>query len=235
MTFLKGFKYAFCGIIHCIKNERNMRVHTVAALYVLVFARFFDFSLRDYVLLLLTIGGVIAAEAINTSIEALCDIFNVSSDYLLGKEDVTIRLVGNDGIKKLDGPRGVRIPVFDRVAAGIPIDAIEEVVDWEEIPEDMANTGEFFGLRIKGDSMTPRIVEGDIVIVRQQPDAESGDIVIVRINGDTATCKRLAKHTHGIRLISVNPAYPPIGFTNEEIEQLPVVIIGKVIENRQKY
>ena len=73
MTFLKGFKYAFCGIIHCIKNERNMRVHTVAALYVLVFARFFDFSLRDYVLLLLTIGGVIAAEAINTSIEALCD------------------------------------------------------------------------------------------------------------------------------------------------------------------
>lgn len=74
------------------------------------------------------------------TIEALCDIFNVSSDYLLGKEDVTIRLVGNDGIKKLDGPRGVRIPVFDRVAAGIPIDAIEEIVDWEEIPEDMANS-----------------------------------------------------------------------------------------------
>lgn len=169
------------------------------------------------------------------TIEALCDIFNVSSDYLLGKEDVTIRLVGNDGIKKLDSPRGVRIPVFDRVAAGIPIDAIEEVVDWEDIPEDMANTGEFFGLRIKGDSMTPRIVEGDVVIVRQQPDAESGDIVIVRINGDTATCKRLAKHTHGISLISFNPAYPPICFTNKEIEQLPVVIIGKVIENRQKY
>ena len=169
------------------------------------------------------------------TIEALCDIFNVSSDYLLGKEDVTIRLVGNDGIKKLDSPRGVRIPVFDRVAAGIPIDAIEEVVDWEEIPEDMAKTGEFFGLRIKGDSMTPRIVEGDVVIVRQQPDAESGDIVIVRINGDTATCKRLVKHTHGISLISFNPAYPPICFTNEEIEQLPVVIIGKVIENRQKY
>jgi len=169
------------------------------------------------------------------TIEALCDIFNVSSDYLLGKEDVTIRLVGNDGIKKLDSPRGVRIPVFDRVAAGIPIDAIEEVVDWEEIPEDMANTGEFFGLRIKGDSMTPRIVEGDVVIVRQQPDAESGDIVIVRINGDTATCKRLAKHMHGISLISFNPAYPPICFSNEEIEQLPVVIIGKVVENRQKY
>lgn len=136
---------------------------------------------------------------------------------------------------KEETAQGFRIPVFDRVAAGIPIDAIEEVIDWEEIPEDMAKTGEFFGLRIKGDSMTPRIVEGDVVIVRQQPDAESGDIVIVRINGDTATCKRLAKHTHGISLISFNPAYPPICFTNEEIEQLPVVIIGKVIENRQKY
>lgn len=136
---------------------------------------------------------------------------------------------------KEETSRGFRIPVYDRVAAGIPIDAIEEVVDWEEIPEDMAKTGEFFGLRIKGDSMVPRIVEGDIVIVRQQPDAESGDIVIVRINGDTATCKRLAKHTHGISLISFNPAYPPMCFSNEEIEQLPVVIIGKVVENRQKY
>lgn len=136
---------------------------------------------------------------------------------------------------KEETSRGFRIPVYDRVAAGIPIDAIEEVVDWEEIPEDMAKTGEFFGLRIKGDSMTPRIVEGDIVIVRQQPDAESGDIVIVRINGDTATCKRLAKHKAGISLISFNPAYPPMCFSNEEIERLPVVIIGKVVENRQKY
>lgn len=83
--------------------------------------------------------------------------------------------------------------------------------------------------------MLPRICEGDVVIVRQQPDAESGDIVIAQVNGDTATCKRLAKHENGISLISFNPAYPPICFTNEEIEQLPVVIIGKVIENRQKY
>ncbi len=73
MSFLKGFKYAFCGIIHCIKNERNMRVHTVAALYVLLFARFFDFGRTEYVLLLLTIGGVLAAEAINTAVETLCD------------------------------------------------------------------------------------------------------------------------------------------------------------------
>lgn len=79
MSFLRGFKYAFCGMIHCIKNERNMRFHTVAALYVLVFARFFDFTKEDYILLLLTIGGVLSAEIFNTAIEELCD--KVSPEY----------------------------------------------------------------------------------------------------------------------------------------------------------
>lgn len=130
---------------------------------------------------------------------------------------------------------GKRIPVLGSVAAGIPIDAIEDVLDWEDISEDMAKTGEFFGLRIKGDSMQPRIVEGDIVIVRQQPDADSGDVVIVQVNGDKATCKRLAKYSSGISLISFNPAYEPMNYTNEQIERLPVTIIGKVVENRQKY
>jgi len=164
-------------------------------------------------------------------VSALCDIFNVSSDFLLGEDDVTIRIVNTDEIKKLDSPR--RIPVLGRVAAGIPIDAIEDVIDWEDISEDAP--GEYFGLKIKGDSMMPRIVEGDVVIVHSQPDAESGDVVIVQINGDTATCKRLAKYDTGISLISFNPMYAPINFTNEEIEKLPVTIIGKVIENRQKY
>lgn len=83
--------------------------------------------------------------------------------------------------------------------------------------------------------MMPRIAEGDVVIVKQQPDAETGDIVIVRINGDYATCKRLAKHSTGISLISFNPMYEPMCFSNEEIASKPVEIIGKVIENRQKY
>ena len=130
---------------------------------------------------------------------------------------------------------GKRIPVLGSVAAGIPIDAIEDVLDWEDISDDMAKTGEFFGLRIKGDSMQPRIVEGDVVIVRQQPDADSGDVVIVQVNGDKATCKRLAKYSSGISLISFNPAYEPMNYTNEQIERLPVTIIGKVVENRQKY
>lgn len=165
---------------------------------------------------------------------ALCDIFNVSTDYLLGKTDVTVRYLNSFQLRKLSTD-SVRIPVLGRVAAGIPIDAIEDVLDWEEIPSDLASTGEFFGLKIKGHSMEPRIADGDVVIVRCQPDAESGDVVVVQVNGDHATCKKLSKHESGISLISFNPAYDPINFSNDQIESLPVTIIGKVIENRQKY
>lgn len=83
----------------------------------------------------------------------------------------------------------VEINVLGRVAAGIPIDAVEEIIDTEEITEDMAKTGTFFGLQIHGNSMEPKFSEGDVVIVRQQDDAETDDIVIAIVNGDEATCK----------------------------------------------
>lgn len=129
----------------------------------------------------------------------------------------------------------VQIKVLGRVAAGIPLEAIEDVIDTEEIPQSLAKTGEFFGLQIHGDSMEPRMCEGDVVIVRQQDDAESGDIVIAMVNGHDATCKRLMKYAGGISLLSFNPIYEPMVFSNEEIETKPVRIIGKVVENRQKY
>lgn len=130
---------------------------------------------------------------------------------------------------------GVKINVLGRVAAGIPIEAVEEIIDQEEITEELARTGSFFGLQIKGNSMEPRICEGDVVIVRQQDDAESGDVVIALINGDDAVCKRLRKYRDGIELISNNPSYEPMYFDNDEIEKKPVRIIGKVIELRGKF
>lgn len=131
--------------------------------------------------------------------------------------------------------KGVVINVLGRVAAGIPIEAVEDIIDTEEITEEMAKTGEFFGLQIKGDSMTPGICHGDIVIVRQQNNAENGDIVIASINGTDAVCKRLRKYKNGIELISNNPSYEPMEFSNEDIEQKPVRIIGKVVELRRKF
>lgn len=131
--------------------------------------------------------------------------------------------------------KGVSINVLGSVAAGIPISAIEDVIDTEEISEELASSGEYFGLLIKGDSMSPRILEGDIVIVRVQPDAESGDIVIAKVNGEDACCKKLVKNKDGITLQSFNPSYDPMYFDNKEIEKLPVTIIGKVVELRGKY
>ena len=83
--------------------------------------------------------------------------------------------------------------------------------------------------------MEPRISEGDVVIVRQQNDVESGDVAIVLVNGDDATCKRVVKHEHGLTLISFNPMHPPKFYTEQEVEQLPVQIIGRVMELRAKF
>lgn len=131
--------------------------------------------------------------------------------------------------------KGAKIKVLGRVAAGIPIEAITDIIDTEEIPEELAKTGEFFGLQIKGDSMTPNICNGDIVIVRQQDDAENGDIVIATVNSTDAVCKRLRKYAEGIELVSNNPSYAPMEFNNKEISEKPVRIVGKVIELRRKF
>lgn len=127
------------------------------------------------------------------------------------------------------------VPVLGLVRAGIPMDAVEYIIDYEEISEDMARQGEFFGLQIKGDSMEPRIKDGDVVIVRKQPDIESGETAIVLVNGDEATIKKVQKFNGGINLIPSNPAYDVMTFTNEQIEKLPVRILGKVVELRAKF
>ena len=131
--------------------------------------------------------------------------------------------------------KGIKIPVYGKVAAGIPIEAITDIEDYEEITEDMALDGEYAALRIKGDSMEPKISEGDIVIVRLQSTIETGEIAIVIVNGDEATCKKIKKTPEGVMLISFNPAYEPMFYSNKEIEQLPVRIWGKVVELRAKF
>lgn len=129
----------------------------------------------------------------------------------------------------------LRIPVLGNVAAGIPISAVEDILDYEEVPISWQNQGEFFALRIKGDSMEPRMESGDVVIVKQQSDANSGDTVIALVNGDDATCKRLEKTDNGIMLVSTNTKYPPMFYSKEDIVNKPVVILGKVVEFRGKF
>ena len=160
-------------------------------------------------------------------IEKLATLFQVSPSYLLG-------LVDDD--KSADMVKGVKIPVLGTVAAGIPITAITDVEDWEEIPEAMAKTGSYFALRIKGQSMEPRICNGDVVIVKQQSDVDTGDVAIVLVNGDEATVKEIKKLDTGIMLIGWNTAvYSPRFYSAKDIKTLPVKIIGKVVELRGKF
>ena len=131
--------------------------------------------------------------------------------------------------------KGVRIPVLGYVAAGIPLEAIEDIIDYEEIDEELARTGDFFALQVHGESMEPVLYEDDVVIVCKQPTADTGDIAIVLINGDEATIKKIKREREGVMLIGYNTAvYEPHFYSNEEIENLPVQILGKVIELRRK-
>ena len=150
--------------------------------------------------------------------------FDVSLDYLLG---------GVPNTASSSGP--VSVPVLGDVAAGIPIEAVTDIVDYEEIDAALARPGEFFGLRIKGASMEPRMKEGDVVIVRRQDTADTGDTVVVLVNGDSATVKKIKYGPDGITLLPTNPAFDPLFYSVAEVEQLPVRVIGRVVELRAKY
>lgn len=152
------------------------------------------------------------------TLELIADYFNVNMEVLL-----TGKLSPN------------KIPVLGRVIAGIPIEAVDKIIDYEEIPQSMAKNGEYFALQIKGDSMEPKFSAGDVVIVRNQEDVDNGDIAIVLVNGNEATVKKIRKFDGGINLIPTNSNYDVITYTNAQIEQLPVRIIGKVVELRAKF
>lgn len=168
-------------------------------------------------------------------LEEFAKAFNVSEAWLMGYD---VPMDRKENISTLS--HSIKIPVFGNVAAGIPIEAItdfdpEDPDDWEDIPEIMSRGGEYIALRLKGDSMEPRMRSGDVVIVRLQPTVDSDDIAVVCINGDDATCKKIRITDKGIFLISLNPAYEPMFYSQDDIDQLPIRIIGKVVELRAKF
>lgn len=163
------------------------------------------------------------AEPNSETLQNYSKLFNVSLDYLLtGKEDKKINL-------------GIKIPVLGTIPAGIPIEAVEEILDYEEIPQEWTTQGEYFGLKVKGNSMEPRIMNGDVVICRKQDNAESGDVCVIMVNGNDATLKQIKKDPNGIWLVPFNSNYSPMFYSKEQISTLPVRIIGKVVELRGKF
>lgn len=155
-------------------------------------------------------------------IERLADYFGIlKSDLLEDKGDVS---------------NGIKIPILGTVIAGIPVTAVEDIIGYEEISEKMARCGDYFALEIKGDSMEPKMSKGDIVIVKQQNTVENGQIAIVLVNGDEATVKKVRFRDNGIELIAFNSyVYEPHFYSAKEIDELPVKIIGRVVELRAKF
>lgn len=162
----------------------------------------------------------------NDDLKKLADFFDVSADYILGRDDIT-KLSGYIG-KIVENKK---IPIIGSVKCGPNGLAFEDIEGYVNVDDDL--TGEIFALRCKGDSMKfEDIKEGDIAIVRRQDDVECGELAVVIINGDEGTLKKVRKFEGGIILEAANPDYPPRIFTGEDLRKIKIV--GKVLETRRK-
>lgn len=196
-----------------------------------------------------------ASEPRFATVQALSKLFDVDIDTLthvdIEYEGITTMIDSSlkDEIKKmqesLNKALGIepnsqeyaptRIPVFSYVSAGSGCFAESNIEEYVDISDDLARSGEYFGVRVKGDSMSPDIQDQDIVIVRKQDYADDGKTVIVVVNGDEGFCKRFVLYDKSIGLVSNNPAYKPMIFSKEEVESLPVRIMGIVVELRRSF
>ncbi len=175
-------------------------------------------------------------EAKQKSIFKLAKVLNVSESWLMGLDVSMERNFDNNTQGMGEKSKGSAIVfVYGTIPAGIPMECIEDVIDTEEISADMLRGGkQYFGLRVKGNSMEPDYLDGDTLILERTDDCESGDDCVVMVNGDDGTFKRVFKNENGIILQPLNSEYAPMVFTNEQIENLPVKVIGIVEEIRRK-
>ena len=133
-----------------------------------------------------------------------------------------------------DQVTAVAIPVLGTVPAGVPIEAIQDILGYEEIPKIMADTGDFFCLRVEGNSMYPLLYSGETIVIKKQETADNGDIVVALVDNEETTVKRLKKMSDGIILEAENPEYNSLYFNEKQIQNEKVKIIGKAVESRKK-
>lgn len=168
-------------------------------------------------------GNAIARQK---KLSLLSDALSISPVWLMGY-DVPIESIPIKNIEK------AKIPVLGTVKAGYNYLAQENIVGYESI-NNVSNPEEYYALQVTGDSMEPLFSDGDIAIVHKQDDFESGNTCIVLINGNEATVKKVVRMEDGIDLIAMNPYYPIRHFSKEDMKEIPVKIIGKVIEARKR-
>lgn len=162
----------------------------------------------------------------------LAQALSVNETWLMGLDvpmerttDYLLKKIGATPLSEIDT---VKIPVLGTVKAGYNYLAEENIIDYIAFKVNGTDRENYYALNVVGDSMEPLFDDGDTVIVHKQDDFENGDNCVVLINGNEATVKQVYKGTTGIKLEAVNPYYPPRIFTEEEIKELPVKIIGVV-------
>ena len=183
----------------------------------------------DKTLINIYLSGV--SNAKQRKLTILAEALNVNEVWLLGY-DVSMEREANTKIDKLGNPV-VEIPILGTVKAGYDYLAQENWIGTIDIDKKLADGGEFFALKVKGDSMAPIFIEGDTVILRKQNDCENNQVAVVIINGDEGTLKKVKKTDDGIILQAYNPIYSPVFYTNKEIKEMPVVIAGVFQELRR--
>ena len=211
-------------IIKQYRSEHNMSMQTFADLI---------HSSKSYISMLEKNYNPATGKPISPSLETLkliSEAVNIDMDSLLKMLDDNQEIILNEEKYKeqfVPRKKAIQIPVLGYVRAGIPLEAVEDILDYEEIPSEWTNDGsEYFGLSVKGDSMFPYIIETDVVIFKKQNNCENGEIAVVLVNGDEATIKKIQKDETGITLIPFNPMYTKVHYTNEDIQNKPVTIVG---------
>lgn len=132
----------------------------------------------------------------------------------------------------------LKIPIYGEIPAGVPIEMIEDsfIEDYEEMDVSLTRGDKiFFGLKVKGNSMYPEFRDGDNVIFQKTDDCESGSYCAVSINHTECTFKKVIKKENGLTLMPLNSDFEPLFFTNKEVEELPITILGVVKEVRRTY
>lgn len=156
----------------------------------------------------------------------LAQALNVSEVWLMGY-DVPMESIPIKNIEK------IKIPVLGTVKAGYDYLAQENIVGYESI-DNVSDPENYYALQVTGNSMEPLFSDGDIAIVHKQDNFDSGNTCIILVNGEEATVKKVVRMDDGIDLIAMNPYYPDRHFTKNEMNEIPVKIIGKVVEARKR-
>ena len=167
------------------------------------------------------------------TLEILAEFYGVNPSWLMG-HDVS-KYIKESKTDLLGNPASP-IPILGIVKAGYDYFAQE---NWEgtiDVEKSLVGDGsDYFALKIRGDSMFPVLVEDDIVIIKKQNDFENGDIVVAIVNGDEATIKKGKKNDVGILLQPFNQNYEPLLFTYDEMESIPVTIVGIVKQLKREF